>query len=689
MSDELHVLVYGTTDQGACAVYRVGMYKEALERRGVFIREFGGATVVTDPVYGDRLDLALAGGGAIMDREMLDWADVILFRRLYQTAWWKCTGCIGTAFSEAWATQHEERTGHTMTTPDALLRPLFDTFEHRADALKGRAIMYDTDDDLFGVPAWNTGTHMWMNAERDLLKRIVRRADLVTVSTPVLAEEYARYGGAIRVVRNAIDSSWYPPRPDGAGLKGDPRLLYYGSALRMRDYAVCRGAVDETRRRFPKARRIWLGATGGDAHLGPSEAAVAVVDEALPYVPEVRDFARALVYARPDIGLAPLVDEDFNRRKSELHWLEYSMAGAATVATRTSRPGPFDVIRDGVDGFLVGSRSQWRERLARLAASKPMREDLAGRARERILAEYDVETRADEWADAYRWAAEHAGCGSRERQFALGSPELADLERRARLDLVHRRRIREAADSAENRLAALRAERETCWPVEDGEGPLVSVVVPVAESPVPLVERAIRSALAQDYEPFEIIVAAAPDAHLAALISRLHDDRIKLVDVPTPLDLPAAEAWRRSALEAAALVAGTAASRGAWIAPLGPESEFTPDHISILLEAAIENRLEFIYGQATVVLEGRPPFLLGLWPPIADAVLTLGSEVYSAKLLEIAGYDGESWRELRAAPWQQWSAFVAAGVRMANAETILTTVSTWTGDDDSHAAAGD
>ena len=108
-------------------------------------------------------------------------------------------------------------------------------------------------------------------------------------------------------------------------------------------------------------RRVWLGSDG--------PAIRAIVDDARPYVGSVADFARGLADSHPDIGVAPVGQDDYSRGRSELHWLEYSLAGAATVAGRTMGGGPYDVIRDGVDGLLARNKAQWREQLGRLAAS--------------------------------------------------------------------------------------------------------------------------------------------------------------------------------------------------------------------------------------------------------------------------------------------------------------------------------
>ena len=187
---------------------------------------------------------------------------------------------------------------------------------------------------------------------------------------------------------------------------GDLRVVYHGVSTRLRDYEVARPAVDRVAGSTPGMRRVWLGA--------PKDSSVAAcVDEVRPWVDGLAAFGAALVAARPDIGLAPLLDEPFNRAKSELHWIEYAVAGATTIASAFDGPGPYDVIHDGRDGLLARTPPEWERQLRRLAASGWLRSELAGRARERVVAEYGLSTRTAEWADSYRWAAAHAGFGRR------------------------------------------------------------------------------------------------------------------------------------------------------------------------------------------------------------------------------------------------------------------------------------
>jgi hypothetical protein len=414
MASPLNVLIYGALDAGSCDVFRAGMFRDHLAALGVNLRPWTQLRVDFSPGWENRPQEAVEAGAFEIDRTDLDWADVVLFRRYYFTSY-ACQACDAAWRLETEAAVHAQNTGHAVRGPlDRLLRPLWARLLADPAFLGGRAVVYETDDDVLLTPPWTGGAAV-AGLEKDLVRSMLGRADLVTVSTPQLVKMASRHNSAVRLIRNAIEPAWYAPTARPAPTAGHaataaaaesngPRIVFYGVAPRLRDYAVCRDAVDETARTAPGARRIWLGSDNPGVR--------SAVDEAHGYVRGPADFARSLVEARPDIGLAPVADEPFNRGRSELHWLEYSMAGAATVASRMMGGGPYSVILDGVDGLLARNKAQWLDALRSLAGSPNRQAELAGRARERVLAEYRAADRAVEWADAYRWAAEHAGRGA-------------------------------------------------------------------------------------------------------------------------------------------------------------------------------------------------------------------------------------------------------------------------------------
>lgn len=105
-------------------------------------------------------------------------------------------------------------------------------------------------------------------------------------------------------------------------------------------------------------------------------------------------------------------------------------------------------------------------------------------------------------------------------------------------------------------------------------GPLISVVIPTADRP-DLVGRAIRSALAQDHDAVEVVVAIdGPDPRTRAAIEGLDDARVRIVALPE----------RRGA--AGARNAGVEASRGEWVAFLDDDDEWLPGKLRRQLDAA-------------------------------------------------------------------------------------------------------
>lgn len=668
MGELLRVLVYGSVDAGACDSVRLGVYRDLLAAHGVEIRTWGefndyGVQVPAD--YADRLDDAIRDGVATVDLSPIEWADVLVFRRWYGTVH-ACDDCDFAAPDAAELAGHLRVSGHTPVTRDRVIRSLLGSIERDPSVLGGRAVVYELDDDLLSAQPW-LGFYRRIQGDLDLIERFARRADLTTVTTPTLATRLRGYNSAVRVIRNAVMPEWYESPGNGAG----PRplsFLYYGVAARLRDYAICRYAVDETARKAG-APRIWLGSDDPEVQ--------AAVDEAHPYDPDVRSFIRRLVAARPAIGLAPVGQDDYSRSHSELHWLEYSLAGAATVASRTMGGGPYDVIRDGVDGLLARNKAQWRHQVRRLAASPGLRAELAGRARERVLAEYDVRDRVAEWADAFRWAADHAGRGAiRVLTPGLAEPEVQEkelaLESEARANLAHRQMARVRSMEDRERLVRTRGDRDVCWPDEDGfdHGPLVTVRIATYDRGPLVVERSIKSALAQSYRNIEILVVGdCATAETVAAVRSVTDPRVRFVNLPERGRYPAEPEKRWMVAGAVPMNYSRGIARGAWIAPLDDDDEITPDHVELLLGLATEHRLEFIYGISEMELQDGSWTLVGAWPPTQGGICH-GSILYSAKL-DFIDYDEASWRVNEPTDWNRWRRMIDAGVRMGRVEQVV------------------
>lgn len=109
--------------------------------------------------------------------------------------------------------------------------------------------------------------------------------------------------------------------------------------------------------------------------------------------------------------------------------------------------------------------------------------------------------------------------------------------------------------------------------------------------------------------------------------------------------------------------------RGTWIAPQADDDEFTPDHIETLLAAALEHRLEFVYGDSWMESREGPWFRLGKWPP-REAGFCAGAVFYSSGLA-FMGFDEECWRQGEPNDWNLWRRMLDAGVRAGHIDHVV------------------
>ena len=404
MAENLKVLVWGHVEDGPCAYFRGHQFSDELLKLGVEYR--GISRVDFDVAEAGRNMLlveAFSKGLVKVDAKDIDWADVVVFRRYYNTTM-SCEQCTLVTFDYNVAQTHEHG---PMKERDLITRLLWPTFNYGDH---GKAIVYETDDDHFNIKKWN-GYIKDVIPEYPMIEEMAKRADLVTTSTPTIARRYARFNDNVRVIRNAIDPSLYERTAERPDTK--TRMLYYGSTARMRDYV---GDIDD--------RGKVTGGYGGKAvqdfandlqrvFIGMNKNTESMVmplfDEVHEYIESIPGFCKLLANSWPEIGIAPLGGDEFDRAKSELHWLEYAMTGAAVIAQRYKGEGPYETIRDGVDGLLAKGRQEWHDAMKKLVKNPNLRLDLAAAAKERVLKEYHYKDRAKEWADAFKWAAENRG----------------------------------------------------------------------------------------------------------------------------------------------------------------------------------------------------------------------------------------------------------------------------------------
>lgn len=269
-----------------------------------------------------------------------------------------------------------------------------------------KPFIVEVDDNYVDVPPWNEAYHGFRNGSsfRTIGLDTLRNADAVMVTTPHLGELYTQYNNDVYVIENSLD------------FKGDRKFIGW----------------DKVSVRKHKGTRIgWI---GGRAHFDDLMLVAPVLREILLKYPDVTlvlvnsalqkscellgkpypfeglsnvhyaDRSVAINRYAPfaasfgfDIGIAPLVDCNFNRSKSNLRWLEYSALKIPTVATGISHFN--QSIHHGETGFLIRDNDleEWRKTLELLITNPSIREYVGRNAYRRVKKDFNVARNAPKY----------------------------------------------------------------------------------------------------------------------------------------------------------------------------------------------------------------------------------------------------------------------------------------------------
>ena len=269
----------------------------------------------------------------------------------------------------------------------------------------GAMLLYDLDDDLLTVPRDHPEAAE-LGPKAAVVERMVRLADVVRVSTALLAERVRPLARRVVVVGNALDERiWRPdasPRPPpGPGPvrvlcpgPGPVRVLCMGTATHDGDFAQILPALAEIHRVFGAAVQIDLigfvanlEVPGWIRRLAPSAHAARSYPGFVQWAAAVNAW---------DIGLAPLVGTAFNACKSAIKILDYAALSLAVLASSTEAYR--GALPDGPNGGLVENTADaWYEAISRAIRDPDHRQNLANDAARHLRESGTLEARASIW----------------------------------------------------------------------------------------------------------------------------------------------------------------------------------------------------------------------------------------------------------------------------------------------------
>jgi len=210
---------------------------------------------------------------------------------------------------------------------------------------------------------------------------------IATTTTSYLAEKLREHGKKVFIVSNKIsDKEWeiaaeiYEQNKLTAPSSEVAIGYYSGTPSHDKDFSTIADVLLRIMAKHEKVKLVLAGPLDANHRLDKFSARI----EVLPRVPRDKYYSNV---AKCDINLAPLEhDNPFCEAKSEIKFIEAGVLGIPTVAVKNRTFS--EVIHDGTDGFLAGTKEEWVSKIEKLITDEDLRRTMGEKAHKKVLKDY-------------------------------------------------------------------------------------------------------------------------------------------------------------------------------------------------------------------------------------------------------------------------------------------------------------
>ena len=244
--------------------------------------------------------------------------------------------------------------------------------------LTGAKFVLDLDD----YPGMVNSDHPDFKAlevRRPMRERMIKMADHVVVSTPLIKEAIKDLNSFCTVIPNAIDPAIWKFKNQKKN-DGKIRIGWISSGSHFSDLPIIEDVMQEIMDKYKNVEFHFAGMSWDKVardqffhHIG---------------VRSYKQFPRWYSEKGFDIAIAPLKDTQFNQAKSNIKYLEAAMLEIPIVASDVE---PYRSIQHGKTGFLASSREHWMKYLIKLIEDKDLRERIGKAAKQDALDNWTID----------------------------------------------------------------------------------------------------------------------------------------------------------------------------------------------------------------------------------------------------------------------------------------------------------
>jgi len=208
--------------------------------------------------------------------------------------------------------------------------------EQMKEKNKNKFIILDMDDNLLNIPSHIESAKKYYDGNKHNLFRIMKCADLFTFTQEHLAKTIMYYTGIYKpyiLLPNAVNTSKLQrSHPE---FEGTIVIGWFGSWTHIKDFMIIKGLIEDVYSKIKDKMQIKLITIGIPknlmlVHFFKAEPEFEWIN--IDWLPPP-NYLETICSLGIHIGIAPLLDTEFNKCKSNIKLLEYVLAGAVFLAS--------------------------------------------------------------------------------------------------------------------------------------------------------------------------------------------------------------------------------------------------------------------------------------------------------------------------------------------------------------------
>ena len=258
-------------------------------------------------------------------------------------------------------------------------------------------LIYELDDDLLKIDKNHPNFDEFVG-KKSLIKYLISNSDMVTVSTDYLKKKLISFNPKVVVIKNSLNDMLCL---NNNSFGSDTiKIGYMGTLTHKHDVKIIEKVIDDVKKYFSKKGKTVIFET-----IGVSDEKI---DCAIPinipfkyskYPYFIRWLKRVVDW---DIALAPLENNEFNKSKSEIKYLEYTSLGIPGIYSNIGAYS--NVIENNKTGILIdedNSVDEWYSAIIDLIENDYLRKNIVKNAKIDVNNNYSIDSMVNSWIDIF------------------------------------------------------------------------------------------------------------------------------------------------------------------------------------------------------------------------------------------------------------------------------------------------